>query len=222
VENLILSCLEKDRAKRLSSIADLARRLAEFGTDHGRISAARAGRIAAGAGASSTSEAVAPSSKAMVATQISVPPRIPEDGLVPRLAIAVGAAGVLSIITVLALFASRGTVRSTETAGAPEPVPAILHDSVNAAPSVAPPPATSVAAPPEPVVSLVEPPPSPAASSAALPLHRPPPPAPPPLQERPAETRLPRARAPAPKPPAARAPDPGGRAPPEKSLGGRL
>jgi serine/threonine-protein kinase len=215
VEKLVLQCLEKDRSKRLSSVAEVARRLAEFGTNHGRISAARAARIAAGAGASSSSEAVAPSSRAMAATQISVPPRIPQGGSVPRLAIAVGAAGVALLGAVLALFGSRGAVRPAETGAPPQPV-AVTAPLVSASAvlSVEPLPAPSadaplLPAPSAPVVSVVEPPVAPAASATAKATRR--------------TTPAPRKNAGSPaRPASAPEPDSSKKPPPLESLGGRL
>jgi serine/threonine-protein kinase len=225
VEKLVLQCLEKDRSRRLSSVAEVARRLAEFGTNHGRISAARAARIAAGAGASSSSEAVAPSSRAMAATQISVPPRIPEGGTVPRLAIAVGAAGVALLGAVLALFGSRGTVRSAETGVAPQP-PAVTAPLIAASAtlSVEPPPAPPSAdapplpAPSAPLVSVVQPPVAPATSATAKAPRRATP-ARRPILESPAPRR--NAGSPA-HPPPAPEPDSSKKPPPLETLGGRL
>jgi hypothetical protein len=158
----------------------------------------------------------------MAATQISLPPRIRERSAVPRLAIAVGAAGVALIGTVLALFAPRGNHPATAGGVARErPAVEALVGSSGAAIQPTP-PATSVvepqpAAPREPVVSAVETPPLPASSSAARPPRRSPPA--PPLGARPAESRPPRSAA---KPPAAPAPSTGNAPVPDESLGGRL
>jgi len=80
VEDLVLACLEKNREARPSSVAEFARRLAEFGPEHGRLSAMRAERIAG-----------------LLPTQVTVAAPAVPPGSFPRRALMFGGACVAAI-----------------------------------------------------------------------------------------------------------------------------
>jgi eukaryotic-like serine/threonine-protein kinase len=156
LENLLLRCLEKDRGKRIATVAELASELVKFAPRRSRLSAERIERLARAAGFSGTALALPPSSDDEAAaaahpgagtiaefgrTKPGATTSALRVGLVIAAVMALGGVGVFTV------------VRSATVAGA--------HGDQPPPPSAAAPPLSTTQPPPPPEVEprAVTPPP---------------------------------------------------------------
>jgi serine/threonine-protein kinase len=196
LENVILRCLEKDKANRYGNIAELAMALVEFGPRRARASAERISRTVQAAGLSASALALPPSS------DLSEPPKVGTMASWGQTAPQAGGGrrGLWGVVAVVALVLVGGgamlllrkpAVTSTSTLVAPPPAetaaaiapPAEVPTPVPPAPAA---PSASAGSAPSPPVAAPE---KPHIAPRGAPVTRLPPPAPRPPTAPPTTTK---------------------------------
>jgi hypothetical protein len=171
VEDLILACLQKDRTKRVATVADFAMGLVVFAPKGSRLSAERIQRVSKAAGFTATSASIpdGPPSEQPAAHRTAM--GFARTGAKPSTSTLWVSGGVLT-----AALAAVGVVVALRKAPAPD---ASASAAIGAANAVAAPVAKApevIAAAPAPVAAPVAPKIEPAASAApAAPAANPPP-----------------------------------------------